>query len=94
MRKGFVKELIDLGEELSKEREAAHDVWTWLPSYKVAEKHHGDYASEHCPNPRDVMVEAAMYIAMLKAPPGQELSLEDKEWFERCPCGEDHIPDE
>ena len=76
MRKGFVKELIELGEELSSEREKAHDLWTWLPSYKVAEKNHGDYASEHCPSVKDVMTEAAMYIGRLRygqEPPSKEM---------------------
>ena len=31
------------------EREEAHDLWTWLPSYKAAEKSHGDYACEFTP---------------------------------------------
>jgi hypothetical protein len=134
-RNDFVKELVNLGNELSEEREKAHDLWTWLPSYKVAEKNHGDYASEHCPSPKDVMVEAAMYIGRLRygqeAPskemvdkvcfnignthdqselwshmrkdpdafrqavtmaltPKKEYSIDEKDWFERCPCGEDH----
>ena len=38
--------IIALGKQLSDEKSAAHDLWTWLPSYKVAERNHGDYASE------------------------------------------------
>jgi len=76
MRKGFVQELVNLGEELSKERDTAHDLWTWLPSYKVAEKNHGDYASEFAPTVADIMREAAMYIGRLRygqEPPSKEM---------------------
>lgn len=83
--------LIRLGEVLADENNAAHDLWSWLPSHAVAEAHHGDYASEHCPSNRDVMAEAAMYLAHLKRPE-VALKTEEKEWFMNCPCGEDHTP--
>lgn len=83
------QDLISLGEQLAEENNAAHDLWTWLPSHKVTEKHHGDYASEHCPSNRDVMVEAAMYLAHLKRP-DEPLTPEAKVWFTVCSCGEDH----
>ena len=81
--------IISLGNQLSEERNAAHDLWTWLPTYRVAQKHHGDYASEFSPSVRDIMVEAAMYFAHLKRP-DVPLTVDEKEWFERCPCNEDH----
>ena len=83
--------IIALGAQLSDEKSSAHDLWTWLPSYKVAEKNHGDYASEFSPSVRDIMVEAAMYISTLKDPPGKEQTLDEKEWFTRCPCGQEHV---
>lgn len=91
MRKDFVRELVNLGQELSDERDKAHDLWTWLPSHKVAEKHHGDYASEFCPSPRDVMIEAALFVSCLKDGTPRDYTPEEKDWFERCPCGEDHV---
>jgi hypothetical protein len=86
----FAQELIRFGEQLSEESNAACDLWSWLPSHKVAEKHHGDYAVEHSPSNRDVMVEAAMYLGYLKHPE-VPLTFEEQEWFERCPCGENHV---
>lgn len=61
-------DLIRLGEQLADENAAAHDLWSWLPSHAVAEKHHGGYASEHCPDVEDVMKEAAMYLGHLRHP--------------------------
>ncbi len=81
--------LIQLGEELAAENNAAADLWSWLPSHAIAEKHHSDYASAYCPSNRDVMTEAAMYLAHLKRPKAP-LTPEELDWFTRCPCGEEH----
>jgi hypothetical protein len=96
--------IIALGNELSEQKNAAFDLWTWLPSYKVAQKHHGDYADNETPSVKDILVEAAMYIAAVKDPSSphgpktaevlRTNNIEETEWFERCPCGKDHIPDE
>ena len=83
------QELIRFAQALADEDEAASDLWSWLPSHAVAEKHHGDYASEHRPSNRDVMVEAAMYLAHLKRP-DEPLTQEEKDWFAACPCGDEH----
>jgi hypothetical protein len=85
----IVQELIQLGEQLATEKAAAHDLWTWLPSHAVAKKHHGDYASEHCPSNRDVMVEAAMYLANMSRA-DTTMTPAEQEYFLRCPCDEDH----
>lgn len=85
----LAQELIRFGQQLADENSAAHDLWTWLPSHKVAERHHGDYASEHCPSNRDVMTEAALYLANTHRA-DTTMTDEEKEWFERCPCGKDH----
>lgn len=82
-------DLIQLGEELARENAAATDLWSWLPSHAVAEKNHGDDASSHCPSNRDVMVEAAIYLAHLKHP-DVALTPEEQEWLQGCPCGKDH----
>lgn len=85
----LAQELIRFGEQLAEEHAAAHDLWSWLPSHKVAERHHRDYAVEHCPSNADVMKEAAMYLAQLLHPE-TPLTAEEQDWFTRCPCGESH----
>ena len=75
----------ELARQLEAEDNAAFDLWSWLPSHKAAEKAHGDYASEHTPDPADVMKEAAIYIAFLR---GREIGqAEVEQWF-GCPCQE------
>lgn len=80
----FASAMREFVRRLDDEDSAAHD----LPSHKVAEKHHGDYACEHRPTNADLMREAAMLIAEMKGTkhPDENRS----EWFERCPCGESH----
>ena len=89
------QDIIALGQQLSEEANAAHDLWSWLPSRKVAEKHHGDYATEFQPSVADVMREAAMYVAYLGSRAARigyyrDHTAEEKEWFMRCPCGGNH----
>jgi len=84
-------DLIQLGEELAEENNAAADLWSWLPSHAIAEKHHGDHADNYRPSNRDVMVEASMYLAHLRRP-HVPLTPEEQKWFTRCPCAEDHVP--
>lgn len=88
----LAQELIRFGQQLAEEDAAAFDLWSWLPSHEVAKKHHGDHAADHRPTNRDVMVEAAMYLAHLKAPPNEPMTAEEQKWFSQCPCGEDHLP--
>jgi hypothetical protein len=85
----LAQELIRFGQQLAQESDAAADLWTWLPSHKVAEEAHGDHAAELRPSNKDVMVEAAMYLAHLKRPE-VPLTAEEQEWFMRCPCEDDH----
>lgn len=85
----FKRDLIRFAEALSAEQSAAADLWSWLPSHKVAAKHHGDYAVEYCPSNHDVLVEAAMYVAHLLHP-SDPLTAEARAWFALCPCGADH----
>jgi hypothetical protein len=87
----LAQELIRFGEQLASANNAAHDLWTWLPSYKIAQKCHGDYASEHRPSNSDVMVEAALYLANVSRA-DTTMNPEEQQWFMRCPCGEDHTP--
>ena len=84
-------QIIRLGEQLAAEENAAHDLWTWLPSHAVAKRNHDDYASAHRPSVSDVMREAAEYLAHLKRP-SEPLSVEQRRWFDECPCDEDHLP--
>ena len=85
--------MISLGKQLDEMQNAAHDLWTWLPSRKVAEKNHGDYADNFTPTVKDILVEAAMFVACLKDGTARDYTPEEREWFEKCPCGEDHIPE-
>ena len=87
MSNKFEEMLVDFGAKICGERDAAHDLWTWLPSYTVAKKHHEDYVDEFTPSVRDVMLEASSYLARLR---GYPESPADQETFMRCPCGETH----
>ena len=87
----LAQDLIQFGQQLAEENNAAYDLWTWLPSRTVAQKHHGDYAFEHRPSNKDVMHEASMFLEHL-ARDDKTLTTEEKEWFTRCPCGADHLP--
>ena len=87
----LAQELIQFGQQLADESAAASDLWSWLPSHKIAAQHHGDYASEHCPSNKDVMHEAALYLANASRT-DTTMTAEEEEWFMRCPCGEDHVP--
>lgn len=83
----LVNQLIYLGHDLEQERGAAHDLWTWLPSYAAAQRAHGDYASQHQPTNAAVAREAAALLAHIRRP--RALTPEDRDWFS-CPCGESH----
>jgi hypothetical protein len=58
--------IISLGAELSDQENVAHDLWTWLPSYKVAKELRGDYACEYRPGVADVMRDAMALISTLQ----------------------------
>lgn len=79
-------DIMRLAHEMECESNAAFDLWTWLPSHKAAKACHGDYASEHQPDPANVMKEAAMCMALF-AGYSSRSAAESKEWFS-CPCGE------
>ncbi len=84
----FVEGMRDLLSRLDGEAEAAHDLWTWLPSRKVAERFHGDYAGNAQPTVADIMREAALVMAEAA---GSKLDpAERAEFLEKCPCGEEH----
>jgi len=74
-----------LARELEQEDNAAHDLWSWLPTYKAAKACHGDYAFNVTPSVTDIMIEAAKYLSFLN---GYDKEEEKKGgWFE-CPCQE------
>ena len=81
-------DIIRLGEQLSREENAAFDLWTWLPSYKEARKYHGDYADEQRPSTDWIMREACHVLAELKY--GENAEIED---IFKCPCDNEHHPD-
>ena len=89
--------IIAFAHELEEQHGVAFDLWTWLPSYKEAEKHHGDYACEFQPSLRDLIIEATMYISdlkeLLRVAPSDLAQLTPQQIdeaadFYKCPCGE------
>lgn len=60
-----VADLAKFVNQLEKAENEAYDLWSWLPSSRVAERHHGDYYSEFSPSTEDVMEEASMFLAYL-----------------------------
>ena len=78
---GLRSQVTALGRQLDREDNAAFNLWTWLPSFNMAEKYHGDYADEFRPYNDDVMEEAASMIGALKH--GEPVPD-----CETCPCGE------
>lgn len=80
-------ELGRLAAEFEAENNAAFDLWSWLSSHRVAEKHHGDYAHSVKPPTADIMREAAFVLA--EAAGYTHTDGERPEWME-CPCGEPH----
>lgn len=76
-----------LAAQFDAEDNAAHDLWTWLPSYKIAEKHHGDYAFEFRPSIASLLIEATVVIAEKAG--SSPSDIERAEWNE-CPCGAGH----
>lgn len=81
------EDVIRLGEELAKERNAAFDLWSWLPSHAAAEKHHGDYSDTKFPGVEQVLIEACFWFSDQKYPKNHT-DAERREMY-RCPCGED-----
>jgi len=82
--KNFIDSVIDFGRKMELIKEESYNLWTHLPSCKETIKHHGDYYSEHCPEPQDVMTEAIYYLITLS---GGKLNEEELKWF-KCSCGE------
>lgn len=82
------KFIVDLGEEISKELNAASDLWTWLPSHQVARAGHGDYAYEYMPDVVDILREAAEFISHGLKP--NKKQREEAGDLYKCLCGEEH----
>lgn len=58
--------MISLGKELEETNNNAHDLWTWLPSYKATKQHHEDYVDNFTPTVKDIVHEANLYIQYLQ----------------------------
>lgn len=78
----------DLARQFENEDNAGFDLWTHLPSYKEAQKFHGDYASEYRPTTADLLIEATMYISHGANPNEEQIARAGEMYL--CPCGEDH----
>lgn len=79
----FESELIDYAHNLEKSRDAASDLWTWLPSYRKAKKCLGDYVCNVRPNTADIMREACDFIADACNPDSERLG---SHYLYECPC--------
>ncbi|MND11679.1 hypothetical protein D3C87_465890 [compost metagenome] len=87
--------MIRLGKQLEDQKNSGFDLWTRLPSYQDACKHHGDYASSHMPCISDILCEATLFISHGLAPTEEQIR-EAGEMY-TCPCGgelHDHEADE
>lgn len=85
------QDIIRLAHDLEEERNEAFMLWTWLPSHKVVEKHHGDHGDNFTPSVSDILKEATLWLAYInskKDNPDAPMSDEQKQWFTECPCGE------
>lgn len=71
--------LLDFARQAESESEAAHDLWTWLPSYRVATAAHGEYAINHRPSLVEILREAT--AVLVKVHGG-----DDDFPFAQCPC--------
>ncbi|HFZ8522852.1 hypothetical protein ACSZNZ_17990 [Aeromonas caviae] len=80
--------VIQLGKELTEQKDRSFELWTRLPSYKAAELGHGDYASEQCPCVSDVLREATWFISHGLNPTQEQI--DEAGDLYQCPCGEDH----
>ena len=80
--------IIQLGKRLDEQKEAAFELWTLLPSYRAAQIGHGDYAGEHAPSVKDIIIEANLFITHGLAPTAEQYA-EAGEYYS-CPCGEEH----
>lgn len=80
----FRYELLKLSHELEAESNAAHDLWTWLPSYKSAQKvHNMNFIQNLGYTVENVLIEACELFSYIK---GYDLTATKKENFS-CPCG-------
>lgn len=74
-----------LAKDLEDEDNNAFDLWSWLPSHKVATKYHGDYASNFTPSVASILEEAAFVLAEHA---GYAHTPAERAEFLQCPCGE------
>lgn len=75
----FFSMFADAARERETESASLYDMFTWLPSYKAAEIHFGDYASDVCFHRNDTIQEATKVLSVLS---GYNISkAEALEWF-------------
>jgi hypothetical protein len=97
-------DIVAFARELEATDAEAFSLWTWLPSRKMAEKAHGDYADEFQPTLADLMNEATAVLILLSFGPNEPRGLNDpyvsrlkeehtREVF-RCSCDECPVPTE
>lgn len=85
-------DIIRFAKELEEVNNASFDLWTWLPSRKMAEKAHGDYADEYQPELPNLLKETTMVLSLLSNKQFEKLEEESyRSWF-GCPCEECAVP--
>lgn len=78
----MIEQLEALVQEYTRNQDSAFDLWTWLPSYRGAEKAHGDYGSSHQPSVAQILQEACNVFASQQYPDSNDPPPEV------CPCQE------
>lgn len=80
----FESDLLNFANSLEKNRDAASDLWSWLPSYRKAKDCMGDYCFKVMPSIADIMIEATIYISSIKKNISDDFTIADP--YFQCPC--------
>ncbi len=82
-------DLLNLAKQLQIEEDIVSDLWTWLPSFREAQKYHGDHYHNYKPKLDNIVLEACLIFSVLN---GHGLNSEEYSIF-NCPCTENHPRD-
>jgi hypothetical protein len=87
----FRDQLIQLAHELEEQRESAHELWTWLPSYASTKIAHGHLEAVDMASEEAVMAEASTFLSFIASKDRTRwwsTHKEDALELFRCPCGD------
>lgn len=85
----FRDDLLRHAHDLETERDAAFDLWTWLPSYQITRRAHGDHAMNFVPSNADVMRETTELLSRIakRHSWAQATGVEEPDFpFNECCC--------